>query len=222
MTRTRLFAVATILLAMPLLAADLGKYKDWDQSPQGYFMTKAEHEQWKAVASEADAEKFVNEFLAKRDAGFADEVKKRAEMADKYLTLSNTPGSKSLRGKVIVLFGPPSAMDVANRTKTSTKRDNPLVSDAISNSGSIGSGGGGGRGNDSPTNLGASMSTAQGIRTYTITFSGDATTKTIDKPSVTFVIEADASTGKDGWASRSAGKEAEDLFELMARYSIKK
>lgn len=51
MNRTRLFAVATILLAMPLLAADLGKYKDWDQSPQGYFMTKAEHEQWKAVAS---------------------------------------------------------------------------------------------------------------------------------------------------------------------------
>jgi len=58
------FAVAT-LVALPLLAADLGKYNDWDQSPQGYFMTKAEREQWERVDTAAAAEKFVAEFLDK-------------------------------------------------------------------------------------------------------------------------------------------------------------
>src|SRR5438128_7486236 len=182
------FAVTAILVVLPLLAADLGKYANWNESPQGYFMTKAERDQWKTLTSEAEADKFVADFLAKRDPGFAAEIAKRAEMADKYLTLGNTQGSKSLRGKVIILFGPPAGMDVSNRTKTTTKRDNPFVSGAMSNANAGGAGGG--RGGDGGGTTGASMSTAQGVRTYSITFSGDATTKTIDKPTVTFVFDA--------------------------------
>lgn len=214
------FAVAASLVVLPLLAADLGKYSNWNESPQGYFMTKAEREEWKSVTNEAAADKFVTAFLAKRDPGFAEEIAKRAAMADKYLTLGDTPGSKSLRGKVVILFGPPAGMDVQNRTKTNTKRDNPFVAGAMSNANSGGAGGG--RGGDGGGTTGASMSTAQGVRTYSITFSGDATAKTIDKPSVTFVLDADATTGRDEWASRSAGKEAEDYFELVARHSIRK
>jgi GWxTD domain-containing protein len=221
MNRTRIsFAVAAFLVAVPLLAANLGKFNDWGDSPEGYFMTKAEREQWKTISNAADAEKFVADFLSKRDAGFSAEVAKRAEMADKYLTLGSTPGSKSLRGKVVILFGPPTGMDVSSRTKTNTKRDNPFVSSAMSNANS--GGGGGGRGGDSGGSTGGSLSTAQDIRTYSITFSGDASKKTIDKPSVTFVLDADTVSGKDEWASRSAGKEAEDYFELVARNSIKK
>ena len=215
------FAVA-MLVALPLLAADLGKYNDWDQSPQGYFMTKAERAHWEQVQTAADAEKFVAEFLAKRDPKFAADVAERAAQADKHLTVGKTPGSKSLRGKTIVLFGPPSGLAISDRAKTSTKRDNPAMAGILSNTGS-GSGGGGGRmGNDSTSALGTSISTSQMIRTYSITFSGDATKKTVDKESVMFVIDVDPVTGKDEFASRSAGKAAEEMFELVARASIKK
>jgi GWxTD domain-containing protein len=213
------FAVAT-LVALPLLAADLGKYNDWDQSPQGYFMTKAEREQWEQVDTAAAAEKFVAEFLAKRDPKFPAEVAERAAQADKHLTVGKTPGSKSIRGKAIVLFGPPSGLAISERSKSSTKRDNPVMAGVLSNTGS---GGGGSRmGDDSTSSLGTSISTSQMIRTYSITFSGDATKKTVDKESVMFVIDVDPASGKDEFSSRSAGKAAEEMFELVARASIKK
>ncbi|HEV7240395.1 MAG TPA: GWxTD domain-containing protein [Thermoanaerobaculia bacterium] len=218
MNRIFRFAVAT-LVALPMFAADLGAFSKWPDSPQGYFMTKAERQQWEALTTEADAGKFVKEFLGKREPGFAAEVAKRAEQADKYLTIADRPGSKTLRGKVVVLFGPPSGLNISNRSNTTTKRDNPIMAGALSNAGGIGSTG---RGGDSTTPTGGSISTSQGVRVYSITFSGEATTKTIDKQSVTFIIDADAATGKDEWASRSAGKEAEELFELAARASIVK
>ena len=217
MNRILRFA-AVLCIAIPLFAADLGKYSKWADSPQGYFLTRDERQQWQDLPNEAAAEKFVQEFLVRRGPGFAAEVAKRAEMADKYLTLADRPGSQTLRGKVIVLFGPPSAMDVANRTKSSTKRDNPAMAGALSN---VGTSGGGGRNEDVRTPTG-SIATTTGIRSYTITFSGEALAKAIDKQTVTFVIDADAATGKDEWASRSAGKEAEEYFESAAQASIVK
>lgn len=217
MTRILRFAVA-LCVAIPMFAADLGKYSKWADSPQGYFLTREERKQWGALTTEAEAAKFVEEFLAKREPNFAAEVAKRVEMADKYLTLADRKGSQTLRGRVIVLFGPPAAMDVAKRAKTNTKRDNPLMAGALSN---VGSAAAGGR-NSEPTSPSGSISTATGIRTYSITFTGDAIAKVIDQKSVTFVIDADAATGRDEFASRSAGKEAEEYFELAARASIVK
>jgi GWxTD domain-containing protein len=219
MNRILRFAVA-ICVAVPMFAADLGKYSKWADSAQGYFLTREERKQWEGVANEAAAEKFVSEFVTRRAPDFATEVAKRVEMADKYLTLGNRPGSQTLRGKVIVLFGPPSAMDVAKREKTTTKRDNPIMADALSNAGSTG---GGRSSSDSASTLGGgSISTSTGIRSFTITFTGDSVVKTIDKPSVTFVIDADAATGKDEFPTRSAAKEADESFELAARASIVK
>jgi len=220
MLRICKIAVALLVIAAPLLAANLGKLKDWEESPQGYFLTKEERAQWSKLTSDEEAERFVADFLARRDPGFAAEIAKRAEMADKHLTIGGTKGSKTLRGKVVILFGPPSGLSVQPRAKSNVKRDNPIMAGALSNAGGAGAAG---AGRDADTGgTGGSIATAQDINTYTITFSGDATTKTIDKPSIRFVIEADVSTGKDEFASRSAGREAEQLFELVARASIKK
>jgi len=211
---------AMLLVAVPLFAADLGKYSKWADSPQGYFLTRAERQQWQALASEAGAETFVADFLAKREPDFAARIAERAAMADKYLTLAGRPGSQTLRGKLVVLFGPPSAMNIANHTKTSTKRDNPIMAGALSNAGGMGTGSG--NKSDSTTPTGSSLSTATGIRSYSITFSGDALVKAIDHQTVTFIIDADAATGKDEFPTRTAAKEAEDYFELAARASIVK
>src|SRR2546423_2840615 len=112
-----LLTLVLLALLSPAAFAGLSKYKDWASSPQAYFMTKAERLQWASVVTDEQAEKFINEYVAKRGAGFAEQVADRVTNADKYLTIGKTrPASKTLRGKLIVLLGPPSAI------KTETKK----------------------------------------------------------------------------------------------------
>jgi GWxTD domain-containing protein len=219
MRRICMLAVVAVFAVTPLLAEDLGRFQDWNESPEGYFMTKAEREQWAHVASAGDAEKFVEAFLAKRDAGFPAEVKLRAEQADKYLTIGKVKGSKSLRGKVIVLMGPPSAIHVSSHTMTTTKRDSPAVAGALSNIGPTA--GGGGRNGEAGSVSAGTLSTGAEVRIYLMTFEG-AEAKAVERTKVSFEIEADAATGDDRFASRDGEKEGRALFELAAKASIKK
>ena len=218
-----LLAVIALLVAPALLARGLDKYKDWDQSPQGYFMTKAEREQWHIVKTDDDAEKFVSAFLANRPAAFAHDVADRAAQADNYLTIGKLPGSKTMRGKLVILLGPPQSLDVSTRTQSSTTHDSPAASDAISNVGSgAESGGRGGRGpsGETPT-LGTSLSTASMSRLYHFTYSGDAAKK-VDRNKIEVTVEAEPNTGKDRVPSRDEAAELDLVFELAARNSLRK
>src|SRR5258706_9651450 len=102
---------ALIVLAL-FAASNLGRYRDWPDSPQGYFLTKAERAEWAKLTTEAEAERFVNDFLARRGAGFAADVAESAKAADEHLTVANRPGSRTLRGKIVILLGPPSGFSV--------------------------------------------------------------------------------------------------------------
>src|SRR5205814_4911287 len=177
-----LIAVTLVVLAAPAFAK-LSKYKGWENSPQGYFMTKAEREEWLKIDNDDAAGKFVADFLAKRPANFEKEVADRAANADKYLTVAKTPGSKSLRGKVVILLGPPSQMDVAEQTvSNSAKRDNPSVASQMSNmnSSGVGSTGGRGGGGDDAGSLGNTMSTSTVVRVMHFNYQG-AVAKTADR-----------------------------------------
>src|SRR5439155_3342770 len=114
--------LSLLLVASPLFAGNLTKYKDWASSPQGYFMTGAERVQFAALKSDDEAEKFVADFLAKRGPAFVADVDKAASMADKYLTVGKTPGSKTTRGKVVIVLGPPTAIAVEQKTLTGDRR----------------------------------------------------------------------------------------------------
>jgi GWxTD domain-containing protein len=219
MKRIVTMAAVAMFAAVSLFAAGRGQYEEWGDSPEAYFMTKSERDAWAQVRTEADAQKFIDEFVGKREAGFREEVKKRAANADKYLTIGKLPGSKTLRGKLIVLFGPPSGLNVAERTKSSVTRTSPEAAGALSNAGS--SSGGGKGGSDDVTNLGNTMGTASQIRTYTISFPKEVATR-VDRKDLTFIVEADGATGKDRFSSRSAEKDADTLFELAAWASMKK
>ncbi len=100
--------VALVVSATGLFAAGLSQtWKEWPRTPLGYFMTDAERAQWPALQSDADAERFVAEFLARRGGdAFIAEVARNAAQADKYLTLGKNPGSKTVRGKMMILLGP--------------------------------------------------------------------------------------------------------------------
>lgn len=226
MKRT-LVVLAVVALASPMFARLSSKYRGWESSPEGYFMTKAERDQWSKIDSDADAEKFVADFRARRPDNFQKEVADRAANADKYLTVGKTPGSKSLRGKVVIVLGPPTQMDVADRTISSTKSDSGAMAGAMSNmngtdgGGSAGGGGKGAGGSSSVNSIGTTMSTANIVRVMHFNYQG-AVAKTADRKQIDVNVEIDPNTGKDRIASRSEESDLDSAFELVAQSWIKK
>ncbi len=103
--------IAVVGLAFAVSAlAELSKYKDWDRSAEAYFLTPAERAEWKALATDADAEKFIALYWAKRGGEpFKQEVSRRIAAADQQFKLARYKhGSESVRGRLLVTLGPPS------------------------------------------------------------------------------------------------------------------
>ncbi|MEP6993783.1 MAG: GWxTD domain-containing protein [Acidobacteriota bacterium] len=96
--------------------AELSKYKDWDKSPEAYFLTPAERAEWKKVASDEDAEKFIALYWAKRDPSpgtaqneFRDEVGRKIAAADQQFKMPRYKrGADSIRGRLLIVLGTPS------------------------------------------------------------------------------------------------------------------
>lgn len=216
--KTRLlFAAAILLFSVSLLADGLVKFKGWDTSPQGYFMTKAERQQWAAIKTDDEAKTFVDHFLASRGPGFADDVASRAAQADAHLTIGKKlPASKTLRGKAVILFGAPTAFDASDiADSSSVHHDNPMMANALSGGTSAGDSGGGDRsGGSSDAHEGAaSMGGGLVNRHYHFTF-------TTPSGPVEVTIVADTNTGKDH-ANGADGKKLDAAFEAAAQASIK-
>jgi GWxTD domain-containing protein len=213
-----LIAMAVLSLAVPAFAR-LSKYRDWANSPEGYFMTKAEREQWSKVDSDADADKFIADFHARRPANFEKEVAERAANADKYLTIGKTKGSESLRGKIIILFGTPTSMDQTDQAITDPgHRDNPIVAGVYSNAGG---GSSGGRAGDDMGAVGDGLSTGKVVRNLHFNFQGDIA-KVVDRKQVDITVQVDPISGKDRINSRTVENEVNDMFETIAESWIKK
>lgn len=99
-----------ILLAAPMLLADglSKKYKNWDRTPEAYFLTRAERTQWKKVTTDADAQNFILDYKARRGPEWEKTLNERIAQADKYFSAGEVKGSETLRGKIVIMFGPPS------------------------------------------------------------------------------------------------------------------
>jgi GWxTD domain-containing protein len=191
-------------------------FKDWENSPQGYFMTKAEHADWAAVRTPEEAQRFIDQFLAKRGPNFATEVASSAAQADKHLTLGKLPGSKTLRGKLVILLGPPSGLDLSNVLDDSgAHRDNPDVANAYTGGAGTGSGGRDAGGNYDANEAGRSMGGPSMTRYYHFTYASGPAGK------LDVTIAADSNTGKDRPRDRENSKKLDAAFEAAAQASIK-
>ncbi len=112
-------ALALVLLvaATPCLAA-LDKHKDWAQSPASvYLATDDEKKEWKKIASDEDAERFIALFWARRDPDLktpANEFRERFDVlvkkADEIFPLGRKRGALTERGKAFILVGPPKSI----------------------------------------------------------------------------------------------------------------
>lgn len=183
--------------------------KDWEHSPQGYFMTKAEQQAWSAIRTPEEAQRFIDQFLAKRGPNFAAEVAARAEQADKRLTIGKMAGSKTLRGKTVILLGPPTGVDVSDYQDVGTvHHSSPAVANAYSG-GSLASA-------DGDSNEGSkTMGSANIIRNYHFTFA------TTPAGPLDVTISVDPNSGKDRARGRDDAKRLEAVFEAAAQASIK-
>ena len=115
--------------AFPAFAA-LDKYKDWEKSPASvYLATDAEKKDWKKVASDEEAEKFVALFWARRDPDIktpTNEFRERFDVlvkkADELFPLGRKRGALTERGKALLLIGPPKEI----RAKATSPADTPV------------------------------------------------------------------------------------------------
>ncbi len=128
--RKTILAIFLILSAASFaLGAGLSKkYKSWDKSPEAYFLTSSERDQWKKVKTDSDAQNFILDYKAKRGPDFEKMLADRVAVADRYFSSGETKGSETLRGKVVIVFGPPSSIergkgDAGNKTDA-TRVDN--------------------------------------------------------------------------------------------------
>ncbi len=114
-------ALAGLALAVSALA-QLTKYKDWDRSPEAYFLTPAERTEWKKLTTDAEAEKFIALYWAKRGGEpFKAEVSRRIAAADQQFKLARyTRGADSVRGRLFVTLGPPSRVSQTRAQQSGT------------------------------------------------------------------------------------------------------
>ena len=133
MKRTILSALSLLLLsvaaAFPSLAA-LDKYKDWEKSPEyAYLATDDEKKEWKKIASDQDAEKFIALFWARRDPDlktpqneFRERFEALVKKADELFPLGRKRGALTERGKALILIGPPKAIATGPTLRVDTPR----------------------------------------------------------------------------------------------------
>ncbi len=114
-TVLRLASALLIASTLPCIGAGLTRYKDWNKSPEFVGLAvDSEQKEWKKVASDEEAERFIQLFWAKRDPDLKTPVNEfkiafdqRVKEADQLFGLPRVRGSLTERGKLYILVGPP-------------------------------------------------------------------------------------------------------------------
>lgn len=104
----------TMLMAVVAAAQLSSEYAGWADGPEGFLLTKKEKKAWQKIASDAEAEKFIELFWASRNPDpnaafntFRAEFEAKVRYADEHFAYTGRRGSLSDRGRVLVLMGRP-------------------------------------------------------------------------------------------------------------------
>src|SRR5436305_3779780 len=117
--KTRNFLIAVILTAAAATSAfaALSPAKaDWGKGPAQYIMTNEEKAAWKTIQTDAAADDFIALFWARRDPTpatprneFREDFEARVKTADAQFGHGRTLGSMTDPGRLLIVFGPPTA-----------------------------------------------------------------------------------------------------------------
>ncbi|HET7434893.1 MAG TPA: GWxTD domain-containing protein [Thermoanaerobaculia bacterium] len=96
------------------------EHQEFGTGPAQFLMTKDEAARWKSISSDADAQAFIDLFWAKRDPSpgtprneYREQFDARVKYADEHFAQTRRKGSVTDRGRVFVLFGPPTHLEKA-------------------------------------------------------------------------------------------------------------
>ena len=112
------FVVLT--LVVPIVDAQLSaEYADWADGPEGFLLTKKEIKEWGKIKSDAEAERFIELFWARRNPQpnnpfntFKAEFDAKVKFADDNFGYKTQRGSLTDRGRVLILMGRPAGRDI--------------------------------------------------------------------------------------------------------------
>lgn len=205
--RFALTAALLCVLSHSTAAEEPPLRETWGASPEAYFMTRAERREWELVKTDDDARRFIDAFRARRGAGFSAEVQRRAALVDERLALGEVKASSTLRGKIVILLGAPSAIHVKGIPVTT-----------VGNVGHPLSARRGGAAADRPPQPNM-IGNGAGWVEYTFRYQPDADAG-IGPDGWTLIAEANAASGKDRLKYRRDRKTLERILETAARRSI--
>lgn len=193
------------LMATAASAGSLGEFAGWDETPEAYYITASERQEWKKFASEGDAKTFVEEYFTRRGDGFREELQRRIAIADQYLSQGKKKGSERLQGKMVILLGAPAAISRSNKSEMGSQlSSSPEAASAISN--------------------------VSGDQATYMRVEPDIVTYTFNDPKVLEIIgrdgdlvvdvAVDTANGKESIRDRKMRKTLDEAFEKIARFSI--
>ena len=119
----KLLIAATMVAttAVSSFAALNAQNAEWGKGPVQWIMTADEKAAWKNISNDADAQKFIDLFWARRDPTpstpaneFRDAFEQRVKFADERYAQGRTRGSMTDRGRMTVIFGPANRASRAN------------------------------------------------------------------------------------------------------------
>ena len=115
-------AVCAVLSAR---AAKSSPFKDWNEGPVRYIMSDTEVRAFKELKDDASRGVFIERFWAKRDPSantLANEYRQlfwqRVQEANQKFLDSSRPGWMTDRGKIYVLYGPPTTIEEDSNAQT--------------------------------------------------------------------------------------------------------
>src|SRR5688572_18985088 len=106
------------LTAVPAVAEISPTLKEWGAGPAQWIMTPEEQREWRKVATDSDAVKFIDLFWARRDPSsgtarneFRIEFDSRVAYSDKTFGEKRKRGAMTDRGRVYISMGAPTTME---------------------------------------------------------------------------------------------------------------
>src|SRR5437764_723850 len=103
-----------LLLVSLTHAATIAPSEDWSASAEAYFLTSVERQDWKKLQSEEARAQFRDVYWERRDPTpeterneFRELIFARISTADARFAIGKTAGSRTGRGMVFIVLGPP-------------------------------------------------------------------------------------------------------------------
>ena len=114
-SRALTFLFLFTVVPAPFLSAQTpATDEDWSKSPEAYFLTAEEKQEWQDLRSRESRVDFIERYWLKRDPSpgttaneFRILVQRRIGTADARYRIEKTPGSRTKQGFVFIVFGTP-------------------------------------------------------------------------------------------------------------------